>query len=1282
MKSSFSCGSTFFIIIALSAILCCPLYAQFPRLNFKNFTEKDGLSTNYVRSIYQDKDGFMWFGTPFGLDKFDGKNFTNYNSLLRDTLSSNYQIAYDIIEDNAGILWIATYSNGIILFDKNSETITRLKHDVNDPSSLSNDRVLDIFKDKDANIWVATAGGGLDLWQKDYRNFTHFRHDPLNKNSIGSDYVSSVVSDSKGVLWILSVDGIISKFNPETGIFENIVLPLISHNVILRRGNSPVIYVDSDDNILAAAHYGLFILDSQSGKIKHFPEFNSHFSATTIITSILEIQKGIIALTTNFQGLYLLNTKTSEYINYSNNPNSEYFLNTNAISSVYISRNGLLWVGSWDAGINMYNKEFSQFQILSETVKTGKEFLSGTRGAAFCISPDNKIWIATGNKEIVAYDPIEKTVKQVLKGVCKSTVNCLYSNTKGEVFIGTTEDGLIVFDFWKNKLKFLSNDPKNPNSIASNYTFCMLLDSENKVWMSFIGTGLDVWDRSINKIKHFKYNANDKNSLISDVIYKMCEDQAGRIWIGTQNGLCYYTKDNQSFTRYPLYVDKNKNVQVNTILDIFKDSKGDIWVGTSNAIFKISHIDLSCTLLTPQNELPFLVTNIMEDQDHNIWMTSYNKLFKFNSAKQEFSVYNFYNGNKAPTFLGFGSLSANNQFYLGSMDRIITFNPGDIIEDTLKPEIFFTDLKIYNTDEKSESSKVLTENINFTKSLKLDYKQTTFSLVFAAIEYSYPEKIQYAYKLENFDKDWIYLENLANRAAYTKVPPGIYVFKVKATNRRGEWFESDKNIAITIKPPVWETWWFRVLVLIVLLAAIWGIYSFRVRKFKLQRKELEETVKMRTRALKEANVSLEEQHKEVIQQNELLSKLSKQILNQNKELEGHYNKLEILVDERTKELKEAKNKAEESDKLKSAFLANMSHEIRTPMNAIVGFANLLKDEHINTEEKNEFIEIINTNSDSLLMLIGDILDISIIEANQLVIRNEVFDVNEFLDHLYSSFLLLNSNQNVKLILCNKLNLQKLKIRIDKLRTTQILTNLINNALKFTAMGIVELGLKMHGNQLAFYVKDTGIGIPEKDIERIFERFRKSEDDKSILYRGAGLGLAISRALSRLMEGNLTAESEFGKGSVFTLFLPDTIISNEETKVPETQVLIDTGSIANKNILIAEDEKANYLYLEKMLSKTNTKIYRAENGLEAVEMVDSGINFHLILMDIKMPVMDGFEATKRIRSKVPNQVIIAITAYASEEEKLKFMEAGFDAYLTKPLYPSEFKNILKKYLEKL
>ncbi len=1214
----------------------------------------------------------MWFGTPNGIDKFDGKNFINYNYLFQDTLSGNYQITYDIIEDNEGTLWIATFSNGIILFNKDQETITRLRHDVNNPSGLGDDKVLDLFKDQDDNIWVATAGAGLELYNKESKSFIHFRHDPENPNSIGSDYISSITADSKGNLWILSVDGIVSKYDRKTQLFENTLLPLQSHTVTLRRGLSHTIFVDSDDNVFVGSYFGLFIINAQTGHIKHITKLNPNYKVSFAVTSITEIQKNIIALATSFQGLYLYNTITGEYTNYSNSINANYYLNNTAVTCIYKSYNGLVWLGSYHAGVNMYNKEFSQFQLLADIIKSGKELFAGTRGTAFCSTPDHKIWIAIGNNNILTYDPETKIAQTILKQICQSYITSLSNNNNGEILIGTEDDGLLIYDYVKKSIKKLTYSPNNPNSISSNYVLGAKQDKDGNVWINFSGTGLDVWNRNTNQITHYKHDSNNPTSLLSNIIHRLIEDRKGRIWIGTPNGLCYFDKGKKNFIRYPLYINKKNNVQSNSILDIFEDSKNNLWIGTDRAIFKISAIDSTCQLIKPQNEEPYLITNIMEDRNHDIWMTSFNKLFRITTTNNDFSVYNFYNGSITPSFFGYSSLSANGQFYLGSLDRIITFDPATIVNDTLKPHIYITKFEINNLPVRYDSEGILNKHINFTQSIQLDYKHSTFSFWFSALEYSYPEKIQYAYKLENFDDDWITSNNLNTRATYTKIPPGKYIFRVKATNRDGKWSESDQRITIEITPPFWNTTAFKILSFIFILFIIYSFYLIRSKQLRLQKEKLEKKVKQRTTELNEANTSLGKQ-------NVLLNQMSHQILKQNQELERHYNELEILVDERTEELKAAKNKAEESDRLKSAFLTNMSHEIRTPMNAIVGFSTLLNEKNLTETEKDEYIKNINTNCESLLILIDDILDLSMIEANQMDLKIDTFDVNEFMDHLYSAYSMLNSNENIKILLNNELHNQHIQIKSDRVRIRQVLTNLLSNAFKFTNMGTIEIGLKKKDNTLAFYIKDTGIGIPAKDIETIFERFRKLEDNKKILYRGTGLGLAISKSLARILGGNLSVESTVQKGSVFTLSLPDTIISNEKISKPIHPIFFEKEFTTGKKILIVEDESANYMYIKSILSKTNISISHAENGLIALEKIESGDNYHLILMDIKMPVMDGFEATQIIKSRNPNQHIVAITAYARPEEKNRFMEAGFDDYLAKPVKPNELRAIINKYL---
>ncbi len=485
----------------------------------------------------------------------------------------------------------------------------------------------------------------------------------------------------------------------------------------------------------------------------------------------------------------------------------------------------------------------------------------------------------------------------------------------------------------------------------------------------------------------------------------------------------------------------------------------------------------------------------------------------------------------------------------------------------------------------------------------------------------------------------------------------------------------------------WFVWGFMLLLIILLLGLVIFLYlnqikNLHIRELQFEKQDLEHTKELNeaNKALKEQHEELMQQHEEIISQNDKLSLLSEEILLKNAELEQHRSQLEQMVSERTRELVTARFKAEESDKLKSAFLANMSHEIRTPMNAIVGFANLLKDEDLSPGERNEFISIINSNSEILLVLIDDILDLSLIEANQVVIRKEVVGLNEILDNIYSAFSLMNKKDGLTIKLNNELHSLDLKINTDKVRLKQILTNLMNNAYKFTEKGFIELGMKMQHDDLTIYVKDTGIGISESDLPFVFDRFRKSEIRKKTLYRGTGLGLAISKALSQLLGGELKVESTLETGSVFSLVIPFALTTGEDILVQQIHLRSGFEKWAGKNILIVEDEQANYLYVRKMLSRTSAGIHWAENGLEAVKMVSAGQPFDLILMDIKMPVMDGYEATKIIKSNTPGQIVIALTAYARPEDRIQFIGAGFDDYLTKPIKPVDFMGVIRRYIK--
>ncbi len=395
-------------------------------------------------------------------------------------------------------------------------------------------------------------------------------------------------------------------------------------------------------------------------------------------------------------------------------------------------------------------------------------------------------------------------------------------------------------------------------------------------------------------------------------------------------------------------------------------------------------------------------------------------------------------------------------------------------------------------------------------------------------------------------------------------------------------------------------------------------------------------------------------------------------------------------DKTEKMLQEAKSEAENADRLKSSFLANMSHEIRTPMNSIIGFAGLLSEPGLTQAERNEYVELINSSCDTLLHLIDDILDISKIEAGQIRVAKSTININSIINELYTIFYKINANSNngkVEFIL-NIPEGYNLVVNSDEIRLKQILNNLLGNAIKFTHEGTIEFGYTIierirknsRERQIKFFVKDTGIGISPKIIDSIFKRFTKIEPDNNKLYSGAGLGLTISKKLAEILGGQIWAESELKKGSTFYLTIP---LTNEEEKIeskPENkqdQILIELRKcLKGKEILICEDDPANFELLKALLKKTNVTIMWAKTGAEGVAYCNAN-NPYLILMDIKMPDMDGYEAVDIIRSSGYKSPIIAQTAYARFEDEKSILQKGFNAHISKPIHKeSLYGSILK------
>lgn len=374
----------------------------------------------------------------------------------------------------------------------------------------------------------------------------------------------------------------------------------------------------------------------------------------------------------------------------------------------------------------------------------------------------------------------------------------------------------------------------------------------------------------------------------------------------------------------------------------------------------------------------------------------------------------------------------------------------------------------------------------------------------------------------------------------------------------------------------------------------------------------------------------------------------------------------------------AKEKIEESERLKASFLAKMSHEIRTPMNGIIGFSSMLLDPDLTDDKRKQFIDIITSSSNHLLELIDDIINLSKIEAHQVEIANKEFYLNNLFDDIYTYFSPTAFSKNIQFSVMPGLKLTDSKIITDELKLKNILTNLISNAFKFTNEGKVEFGYSIQNKEVLFFVTDTGIGINPRNYKTIFEHFRQADDSSTRQYGGTGLGLPISKSYIELLGGRIWLNSKLNKGSTFYFTLPyhPTLLSQPGKSIADLSI----PDWSEKNILIAEDEEINAIYLTEVLSVTNANLLHAKNGREAVELVKKqGSTIDLVLMDIKMPELNGYEATKIIKQIYPALPIIAQTAYAMAGDRDIALSEGCDDYISKPVKKDKLIALLKNFI---
>jgi len=894
------------------------------------------------------------------------------------------------------------------------------------------------------------------------------------------------------------------------------------------------------------------------------------------------------------------------------------------INTIINDVEGNIWIGSTNSGVYKYSGD--KFKLYSKESGLLNEIVTS-------VLEDSRknVWIGTSMGIYVIKGKSVYPFK-LPAGYRDIEINSIFEDSRGNIWLGSySKQDLIRYNPGSGNFRMFNTS----HGMITSSVLTICEDDNGCIWFATLGIGLSKYTYPMMG-KPGKFETyTEKDGLGSVYIWTIHKDNHGNLWYGSDNaGITKY--DGTTFEVF----DSENGLDNLSIGAITHDSKNQIWIASiGGGIYKFDG-NKFVNYTTQQGLNSDNPYSIICDDNDMIWIGTNLGIDRFNPEEETFKHYG-----KEEGFLGI----ENNQnavykgidgtLWFGTVNGLVKFDPEKIVPNLLAPKISIENIKLFYTEfNYSQYTDSIDKYNQMPVHLELPFNKNHLTFDFCGVSLCVPGKVQYQYKLENFDLNWNPVTK-TSIATYTNIPPGKYVFKVKSCNNDGVWNEQPSQFSVNILAPFWQKWWFITLVIVFMLGLIYLIFFVRIHSIKVQRAKLQ--------------LLVEEKTKELINE----------------------------VDER----KKATIKAEQSDRLKTAFLANMSHEIRTPVNAITGFTELLYDKDLTKEEHEVYLEYIKSGGKALLTLIDDIIDISKIEAGQLVIRHDDCSVNSLMSDLLKLFQQIKQKKgkaDVDLRVDEDLIKNDLIIRTDPNRLKQILSNLIGNAIKFTHQGLVEFGYKIENpGQIVFCVKDTGIGIAKDKLDIIFQRFRQVEESFTKNYEGTGLGLAISKKLTNLLGGEMWVESILGKGSIFFFSIPLQIVRiDPEIDVKSTNPA-KSKQLEGKSILVVEDEDSNYILAETILKASKANVLRAEDGIAAVDIIRrNGQQVDLILMDIKMPGMNGYEATteiKKIKGEIP---IIAQTAYTLAEEKEKCLEAGCDDYIPKPIDRQILLKKINKFLD--
>lgn len=1177
---------------------------------FKHLNVENGLSQSSVLSIAQDARGFLWFGTRFGLNKYDSQTFKIYNNEKgnKKSISTSAYIS-SIISLKNGALLIGA-QNGLNKYNEKDDNFDRYQHHDSLPSSLSNSVINCIYQDKKNRLWVGTANGLNLLTDTNRYRFKRFLYQKKQRLQI-----YTITEDHNGVLWLSTSNGLMN----------------------MRFNGNRIIY-------------------------KHFTAYSDELAKAidNHITTMVEDRENNLWLGTKQTGVSKLNLSTESITNYKYSSLNPQGISSNNVRKIMLDQEGKLWIGTLH-GINIYNPATQSFSILQN--EPGNP-ASLSQNSVYDIFQDRQgiIWVGTYygaiNMVYPNYTPF-KVYRSTASpnGLSSNVVSSIMEDQYRNLWIATEGEGINYYDRKSNTFTRYKNNPNNPSSLSANLVKSVIRDKNNRVWIGTHYGGLNLFNPDTKSFVRYTSRKNDTSSLSNDELTVVFEDSFGRFWVGTNGGLNSFNTQTGKFSR------NRVNGLTDAVLYIFEDSKQTLWVATNaglfqlkngaakfvnrvaanpeilkyneiscitedkagylligtirNGLFKLNPEKHQCTWINSVDGLPSnTIMGILEDDFQNLWITTDKGLCKYNPASHIFKVYNIKDGLPGNEFNYRSFLKdSQGQFFFGSLSGMISFYPNQIRENKTTSPVIFTGLKLFNKPVALNGEDgLLKQNISTLKAITFESDQNVFSVDFTVLNFIKSNKSHYAYKLSGFEKNWNYVD--VPSATYTNLSPGHYILMVKGTNNDGLWTSKISTLNITILPPFYRTWWAYLFYLVAFIAI-----SFVFIRYLL----------------------------------------IKAVLKKEKEINEH----------------------------KLDFFTNISHEIRTPLTLIVGPLDKLIENAKDYPALNRELQPIKNNAYRLMNLVTELLDFRKAESGKMTLHVSPGDIVKFCREIFLAFQNIAISKNIDYSF--ETEHAAIELYFDKVQLEKVMFNLLSNAFKFTPdRGKISLKINQENHQIHIMVSDNGKGISPADQDGLFTNFYQANPTTSI---GTGLGLSLSKSIVELHHGEITlkstpkSENEHG-ATCFTVslktgkthfkpadFVKDYVYYDDATNyelpaATEPQQATETEAVISHaakkySILLVEDNEDVRAFIKNALGNVYT-IYESANGATGLELALEIIP-DLIISDVMMPVMDGLELCRKLKTdeRTSHIPVVLLTARSAYVHQINGFEHGADAYIMKP-----------------